>query len=156
MKVLNIDMEKITTTKSINQNNMTEVKFLKEQITKYQLATNSRNRSYVYKRYYVMYRLNKCKITLSEIGRLMNRHHATVIHGIKMHRRWSRQQDKVYLHEIEPLVQAALQDNYEDKYKVSAIEQFNYINVRIQMPWDYDKVNKFKEYMTAKELAEII
>ena len=156
MKVLNIDMEKITTTKSINQNNMTEVKFLKQQITKYQLATNSRNRSYVYKRYYVMYRLNKCKLTLSEIGRLMNRHHATVIHGIKMHRRWSRQQDKVYLHEIEPLVEAALQDNYEDKYKVSAIEQFNYINVRIQMPWDYDKVNKFKEYMTAKELAEII
>ena len=156
MKVLNIDMEKITTTKSINQNKMTELKFLKEQITKYQLATNSRNRSYVYKRYYVMYRLNKCKLTLSEIGRLMNRHHATVIHGIKMHRRWSRQQDKVYLHEIEPLVQAALQDNYEDKYKVSAIEQFNYINVRIQMPWDYDKVHKFKEYMTAKELAEII
>ena len=135
---------------------MTELKFLKEQITKYQLATNSRNRSYVYKRYYVMYRLNKCKLTLSEIGRLMNRHHATVIHGIKMHRRWSRQQDKVYLNEIEPLVQAALQDNYEDKYKVSAIEQFNYINVRIQMPWDYDKVHKFKEYMTAKELAEII
>ena len=135
---------------------MTELKFLKEQITKYQLATNSRNRSYVYKRYYVMYRLNKCKLSLSEIGRLMNRHHATVIHGIKMHRRWSRQQDKVYLHEIEPLVQAALQDNYEDKYKVSAIERFNYINVRIQMPWDYDKVNKFKEYMTAKELAEII
>ena len=141
---------------NLNQNNMTELKFLKEQITKYQLATNSRNRSYVYKRYYVMYRLNKCKLTLSEIGRLMNRHHATVIHGIKMHRRWSRQQDKVYLHEIEPLVQAALQDNYEDKYKVSAIEQFNYINVRIQMPWDYDKVHKFKEYMTAKELAEII
>ena len=141
---------------NLNQNNMTELKFLKEQITKYQLATNSRNRSYVYKRYYVMYRLNKCKLTLSEIGRLMNRHHATVIHGIKMHRRWSRQQDKVYLHEIEPLVQAALQDNYEDKYKVSAVEQFNYINVRIQMPWDYDKVHKFKEYMTAKELAEII
>ena len=135
---------------------MTELKFLKEQITKYQLATNSRNRSYVYKRYYVMYRLNKCKLTLSEIGRLMNRHHATVIHGIRMHRRWTRMQDKVYLHEIEPLVQSSINDNYEDKYKVSAIENLNYINVRIQMPWDYDKVNKFKDYMTAKELAEII
>ena len=135
---------------------MTELKFLKEQITKYQLATNSRNRSYVYKRYYVMYRLNKCKVSLTQIGKMLNRHHATVIHGIKMHRRWSRQQDKVYLMEIEPLVQAAVNDNYEDKYKVSAIEQFNYINVRIQMPWDYDKVHKFKEYMTAKELAEII
>ena len=103
-----------------------------------------------------MYRLNKCKLSLSEIGRLMNRHHATVIHGIRMHRRWTRMQDKVYLHEIEPLVQSALNNDYEDKYKVSAIENFNYINVRIQMPWEYDKVQQFKEYMTAKELAEII
>ena len=133
-----------------------EIDFLKLQIKKYQLATNSRNRAYVYKRYYVMYRLNKCKLTLSEIGRLMNRHHATVIHGIRMHRRWTRMQDKVYLHEIEPLVQAALNNDYEDKYKVSAVEQFNYINVRIQMPYEYDKVHQFKEYMTAKELAEII
>ena len=145
-----------TTTKPLNQNKMTELKFLKEQITKYQLATNSRNRSYVYKRYYVMYRLNKCKLSLSEIGRLMNRHHATVIHGIRMHRRWTRMKDKVYLHEIDPLIQSSDNLDYEDKYKVSAIERFNYINVRIQMPWDYDKVNKFKEYMTAKELAEII
>ncbi len=90
---------------------MTELKFLKEQIIKYKLATNSRNRAYVYKRYYVMYRLNKCKLSLSEIGRLMNRHHATVIHGIRMHRRWSRMQDKVYLHEIDPLVQSALNND---------------------------------------------
>ena len=135
---------------------MKELNFLKLQITKYQLDTDSRNRAYVYKRYYVMYRLNKCKVSLTQIGKMLNRHHATVIHGIRMHRRWTRMQDKVYLHEIEPLVQSALNNDYEDKYKVSAIEQFNYINVRIQMPWDYDKVNKFKDYMTAKELAEII
>ena len=133
-----------------------EIDFLKEQIAKYQLTNNSRNRSYVYKRYYIMYRLNKCKMSLTDIGKLLNRHHASVIHGVKMHRRWSRMQDKVYLHEIEPLVEAALNNDYEDKYKVSAIEHFNYINVRIQMPWDHDKVHKFKDYMTAKELAEII
>ena len=103
-----------------------------------------------------MYRLNKCKVSLTQIGKMLNRHHATVIHGIRMHRRWTRMQDKVYLHEIDPLVQAAINNDYEDKYKVSAIENFNYINVRIQMPWEYDKINQFKEYMTAKELAEII
>ena len=135
---------------------MKEIDFLKEQIAKYQLDTNSRNRSYVYKRYYVMYRLNKCKVSLTQIGKMLNRHHATVIHGIRMHRRWSRQLDKVYLHEVEPLVQTALNNNYEDKYKVSAVENLNYINVKIQMPWEYDKVYQFKEYMTAKELAEII
>ena len=135
---------------------MKELNFLKSQIAKYQLDTDCRNRSYVYKRYYVMYRLNKCKVSLTQIGKMLNRHHATVIHGIRMHRRWSRQLDKVYLHEIDPLVQAAINNDYEDKYKVSAIENFNYINVRIQMPWEYDKVQQFKEYMTAKELAEII
>ena len=135
---------------------MKELNFLKSQITKYQLDTDSRNRAYVYKRYYVMYRLNKCKVSLTQIGKMLNRHHATVIHGIRMHRRWSRQLDKVYLHEIDPLVQAAINNDYEDKYKVSAVENFNYINVRIQMPWEYDKVQQFKEYMTAKELAEII
>jgi chromosomal replication initiation ATPase DnaA len=88
---------------------MTELNFLKEQITKHQLDNNSRHRSYVYKRYYIMYRLNKCKVSLTQIGKMLNRHHATVIYGIRMHRRWSRMQDKV-----------------------------------------------FKEYMTAKELAEII
>ncbi len=50
----NVNPDNITTKKPLNQNNMTELKFLKEQITKYQLATNSRNRAYVYKRYYVM------------------------------------------------------------------------------------------------------
>ena len=135
---------------------MKEIDFLKEQITKYKLDTNSRNRSYVYKRYYVMYRLNKCKVSLTQIGKMLNRHHATVIHGIRMHRRWTRQLDKVYLHEVEPLVQTAKDLNYEDKYKVSAVENLNYINVKIQMPWTHDKVYQFKEYMTAKELAEII
>ena len=123
---------------------MKELNFLKSQIVKYQLDTNSRNRAYVYKRYYVMYRLNKCKVSLTQIGKMLNRHHATVIHGIRMHRRWTRMDDKVYLHEIEPLVQAAINNDYEDKYKVSAIENFNYINVRIQMPWEYDKIQQFK------------
>ena len=135
---------------------MKEIDFLIGQIAKYQLDTNSRNRSYVYKRYYIMYRLNKCNVSLTQIGKMLNRHHATVIHGIRMHRRWSRQLDKVYLHEVEPLVQAAFNNDYEDKYKVSAVENLNYINVKIQMPWTHDKVYQFKEYMTAKELANII
>ena len=73
---------------------MTEIKFLKEQIKKYQLDTNYRYRDCVYKRFYIMYRLHKCKVSLTQIGKMLNRHHATVIHGIRMHRRWSRMQDK--------------------------------------------------------------
>jgi IS30 family transposase len=133
-----------------------EIDFLIGQIAKYQLDNNYRYRDCVYKRFYVMYRLQKCKLSLTKIGELLNRHHATVIHGIRMHRRWSRMNDEVYLNSIEAIKAAANELNYEDKYKVSAVEQFNCINLKIQMPWKYDKVNEFKEYMTAKELAEII
>ena len=135
---------------------MTEVNFLIGQIAKHQLDNNYRYRDCVYKRFYVMYRLQKCKLSLTKIGELLNRHHATVIHGIRMHRRWSRMNDEVYLNSIEAIKAAANELNYEDKYKVSAVEQFNCINLKIQMPYEYDKVHKFKEYMTAKELAEII
>jgi IS30 family transposase len=135
---------------------MTEVEFLKNQVKKYNLDSKHRYRNYTYKRFYVMYRLQKCKLSLTKIGELLNRHHATVIHGIRMHRRWSRMNDEVYLNSIEPIKAAANELNYEDKYKVSAVENFNCINLKIQMPYEYDKVHKFKEYMTAKELAEII
>jgi chromosomal replication initiation ATPase DnaA len=101
---------------------MTEIKFLKEQITKYQLDKNYRYRDCVYKRFYIMYRMHKCKLSLTKIGELLNRHHATVIHGIRMHRRWSRMNDEVYLNSIEAIKAAANELNYEDKYKVSAVE----------------------------------
>ena len=135
---------------------MKELNFLKLQITKYQLDTDCRNRAYVYKRYYVMYRLNKCKVSLTQIGKMLNRHHATVIHGIRMHRRWTRMQDKVYLHEIEPLVQAAINNDYEDKYKVKAKETRTDISLLVKIPYEYDLVSNFKDYMTINELVSAL
>ena len=51
---------------------MKEIDFLIGQIAKHQLDNNSRHRSYVYKRYYIMYRLNKCKVSLTQIGKMLN------------------------------------------------------------------------------------
>ena len=135
---------------------MNEIKFLKEQIIKYKLDSKARHRCYTYKRFYIMHRLYKNNLSLSYIGRLLNRNHATVIHGIKMHRRWTRLKDQIYANEIGPIVAANNETSYEDKYRVIAIESLNYINLKIQMPYEYDKVNEFKDYMTAKELAKVI
>ena len=135
---------------------MNEVDFLIGQIAKYQLDTNSRNRSYVYKRYYVMYRLNKCNVSLTQIGKMLNRHHATVIHGIRMHRRWTRQKDAVYAHEISPIVAAADGCYYEDKYKVKAKETRTDISLLVKIPYEYDLVSNFKDYMTINELVSAL
>jgi hypothetical protein len=50
---------------------MNEVEFLKNQVKKYNLDSKHRYRNYTYKRFYIMYRLHKCKLTLVEIGKIV-------------------------------------------------------------------------------------
>jgi hypothetical protein len=137
-----------------------EVEFLKDQVKKYNLDSKHRYRNYTYKRFYIMYRLHKCKLTLVEIGKIVNRHHSSILNGIQMHRRWIRTNDRLYANEIAPIIAAANEMDYEDKYKVVTIESCNNINVKIQIPNRFDKDYKFDKYMTIKEiikeLAEII
>jgi hypothetical protein len=135
---------------------MNEVKFLKEQVKKYNLDTKDRYRIYTYKRFYIMYRLHKCKLSLIQIGKIVNRHHSSILYGIKMHRRWTRLKDQLYANEIAPIIAEANQMAYEDKYKVVTIESCNNINVKIQIPCRYDKVNEFQEYMTMKQIIKAL
>jgi hypothetical protein len=135
---------------------MNEVEFIKEQIAKYNLTTQNRQRKYVYKRYYCMYKMYKCGLSLTYIGKLINRNHATVIHGIRMHRRWTRQKDAVYAHEISPIVAAADGCYYEDKYKVKAKETRTDISLLVKIPYEYDLVSNFKDYMTINELVSAL
>lgn len=101
-----------------------------------------------------MYRLHKCKLTLVEIGKIVNRHHSSILNGIQMHRRWIRTNDRLYANEIAPIIAAANEMDYEDKYKVITIESCNNINVKIQIPNRFDKDYKFDKYMTIKEIIK--
>ena len=131
-----------------------EVEFLKDQVKKYNLDTKDRYRVYTYKRFYIMYRLHKCKLSLIQIGKIVNRHHSSILYGIKMHRRWIRTNDRLYANEIAPIIAAANEMDYEDKYKVVTIESCNNINVKIQIPNRFDKDYKFDKYMTIKEIIK--
>jgi hypothetical protein len=131
-----------------------EVEFLKDQVKKYNLDSKHRYRNYTYKRFYIMYRLHKCKLTLVEIGKIVNRHHSSILNGIQMHRRWIRTNDRLYANEIAPIIAAANEMDYEDKYKVITIESCNNINVKIQIPKRFDKDYKFDKYMTIKEIIK--
>ena len=131
-----------------------EVEFLKNQVKKYNLDSKHRYRNYTYKRFYIMYRLHKCKLTLVEIGKIVNRHHSSILNGIQMHRRWIRTNDRLYANEIAPIIAAANEMDYDDKYKVVTIERCNNINVKIQIPKRFDKDYKFDKYMTIKEIIK--
>jgi len=75
-----------------------------EIIEKYNLTQKNRKHTIIYKRYFLYYQLQKAKLSLSHIGLLFNKDHATVIHGIKMHKRFTKMKDSIYLHHIQCVV----------------------------------------------------
>jgi len=75
---------------------------IKYMIELHDLTTNSRKREQVYKRYYIYSELQKSKLNLCEIGKMVNRDHSSVIHGIKQHKYYHKC-DKLYDDAIAPI-----------------------------------------------------
>jgi len=75
-----------------------------EIIEKYNLTQVNRKQSIIYKRYYLYNQLQKANLSLSHIGLLFKKDHATIIHGIKMHKRFTKLKDKIYLHHVQPII----------------------------------------------------
>ena len=66
---------------------ISEMMAVKKHIKKYNLAHPTRERNYVIHRQYLMWKIRKktmnAKVSLTHIGKLFNRDHATVLHAIK-------------------------------------------------------------------------
>jgi hypothetical protein len=75
---------------------------IKYMIKLYNLTTSCRDRDLIYKRAYVYSELQKLGMNLSEIGRLMDKHHATVINGLKVDNQF-QSCDRIYDDAIAPI-----------------------------------------------------
>jgi hypothetical protein len=68
---------------------------IKYMIDLYNLTTSCRDRDLVYKRAYIYSELRKLGMNLSDIGRLLDKHHATIINGLKVDNQFQNC-DKLY------------------------------------------------------------
>jgi hypothetical protein len=75
---------------------------IKYMIELYNLTSSSRQRDLVYKRDYIFSELFKLNFNLCEIGRMLNKHHATVLNGIKIDKQFQNS-DKIYDDIIAPI-----------------------------------------------------
>jgi DNA-binding transcriptional MerR regulator len=75
---------------------------IKYMIELHNLTTSCRDRDLVYKRAYIYSELRKLGMNLSEIGRLMDKHHATIINGLKVDNQFQNC-DKIYDDIIAPI-----------------------------------------------------
>lgn len=77
---------------------------VKEYIESEELNGRSREQFYVFRRHYLCYALYRTQeLTLSEIGRIFNRDHSTVLHSIRKHEELKN--DRLYQKMIEDCVE---------------------------------------------------
>ena len=118
---------------------------VKQLIIQDDLATNCRYRDKVYKRAYLYSILRDEGWNLSEIGRLFNRDHATVINALKVHDAFYGN-DKIYMRHIKhyelifkPVVELEKDSIFEDVMNCHNTTQLRMIKEKI-MAGGYDKV----------------
>jgi len=76
---------------------MTRIEEIKEIIIQEGLNKPNRQREKVYRKFYLANLLRKENLMLKEIGDILNKNHATVIHYLKSHKYWTRIKDEQYL-----------------------------------------------------------
>jgi hypothetical protein len=75
---------------------------IKYMIELHNLISSSRKRDLVYKRYYLFSELYKLNINLTQIGRMLDKDHVTVMHGLKVNSQFQNY-DKIYDDAIAPI-----------------------------------------------------
>jgi hypothetical protein len=93
---------------------MTRLEEIQAIIDKYDLKQKSRYMHLIYRRYYLYKVLKRDGMTLSQIGRLFEQTHATVINGIAKHDTYMKYKDSSYMmHTLELREQFVLPQYYK-------------------------------------------
>lgn len=76
-----------------------KIAIIHELVEAYDLKNKRRDRGLIYKRYFLYNELRTSGFSLSQIGEIFGKHHASIIHGIKTHENLTGYGDEDYKHE---------------------------------------------------------
>lgn len=75
------------------------IAIIHELIERYDLTNKCRDRGLIYKRYFLYNELRTSGFSLTQIGEIFGKHHASIIHGLKTHENLTGYGDEDYKHE---------------------------------------------------------
>lgn len=108
-------------------------------IEMFDLRKSDRHQPFLYRRYYLYYILHKNGYSMTHIGKIFNKDHSSIIHGIKVHKNMIQIKDKYYqlfVDELDELMNMSerydLRDIQMDVLKCTTIKQLEIIKDRIQ------------------------
>ena len=148
------------TKREIKKQDLARIRIAKDLIKQYGLHIESRSRPLVYQRYYLYHELRKI-CTLQDIADLFNKDHASVLHGINMHKAWSLVNDKEYL-----MIIAQIKEDFEtqmmegfskaDELRITLEDIFQDVaTLNIKMKVNRDFIDKLPEIKTFQDLHEL-
>lgn len=130
-----------TTCTMTNSNNAILDK-VKEYIALEGLNTRSREQVLAYKRHYICYRLKRYnRFKLDDIGKLINRHHASVINSIKAHH--ALKKDSIYKDTVAETKEFFDTINFD--YEITKRDLYKDVRSATSLYF----LNKIKQYMDA-------
>lgn len=113
---------------------MTRLEDIQYIIDKYELKQKSRHMHLIYRRYYLYKVLKRDGMTLSQIGRLFGKTHASVIHGISKHDNYMEYKDPAYM-----------MHTLELREKFILTKHFKPLKQRVLECYSLEKLEKLKE-----------
>jgi hypothetical protein len=93
------------------------LKKIKYMIELHNLCDKGRHRELVYKRNYIYSELYKLNINLTQIGKMLDKDHVTVMHGLKVDKQFQNF-DKIYNDIIAPIKEYLYPPNEIHKYSI--------------------------------------
>ena len=76
-----------------------KIAIIHELVEAYDLRNKCRDRGLIYKRYFLYNELRTSGFSLSQIGEIFGKHHASIIHGLKTHENLMGYNDEEYKNE---------------------------------------------------------
>lgn len=131
-----------------------KIAIIHELVEAYDLRNKRRDRGLIYKRYFLYNELRTSGFSLSQIGEIFGKHHATIIHGLRTHKDLTGYGDEDYKHEtyqlkeqlegsviIYPNEKRQVRDLKTDIIDARTIRDFKRIRRRVKLGV-YEKVLK--------------
>jgi len=109
-------------------------------IEQYELKQVCRRQDVIYKRYYLYDQLRKANYSLSAIGKIFDKNHASVLHGIRMHDVFTKSKDKIYKMYTADIVQGLITIPQEKNIKNAVLNAENWeeiVQIKLQINEGY-------------------
>ena len=106
----------------------------------YELKQVCRRQDIIYKRYFLYDQLRKANYSLSAIGKIFDKNHASVLHGIRMHEVFTKSKDKIYKMYTADIVKKLITIPQEASIKNAVLNADNWdeiIQIKMQIKEGY-------------------